>query len=85
MQVTVIKMPLPPQFRSQLPDEAGFDDAMARMLAARGVRFHDLSTTIDEPRFYFETDHLNRTGLTEFLARDLKRIVGRADSEKDRN
>lgn len=85
MDVTVIKMPVPPQFRSQLPDEAAFDGAMSQMLAARGVRFHDVSATIDEPRFYFDTDHLNRAGLTEFLARDLKGIVRRANLEKDRN
>ena len=52
--------------------------AMAQMLTVRGVRFHDLSATIDEPRFYFDTDHLNLTGLTEFLARDLKMIIKRS-------
>ena len=73
--VVVVKMPLPPQYRSQLPDEAAFDDAISRLLAARGVLFHDLSQTLGEPRFYFDTDHLNRTGLTEFFARDLKPIL----------
>ena len=73
--VVVVKMPLPPQYRSQLPDEAAFDDAISRLLAARDVRFHDLSQTLSEPRVYFDTDHLNRAGLTEFFARDLKPIL----------
>jgi len=73
--VVVIKMPTPPQYRSQLPDEAAFDDAISRLLAARGVSFHDLSQRLGEPRFYFDTDHLNRAGLTEFFARDLKPIL----------
>ena len=73
--VVVVKMPLPPQYRSRLPDEAAFDDAISRLLAARGVSFHDLSQRLGEPRFYFDTDHLNGAGLTEFFARDLKPIL----------
>jgi hypothetical protein len=30
---------------------------------------------MNEPRFYFDTDHLNRTGLTEFFAQQLKPIL----------
>jgi hypothetical protein len=74
--VVVIKMPVPPQFRGQLPDEAEFDGALSAMLAVRGTPFHDFSATIAEARFYFDTDHLNRAGLSELLARNLKPILG---------
>jgi len=70
--LVVVKMPTPSQYRSQLPDEAAFDQAMSRLLATTEVRFHDFSQALDEPRFYFDTDHLNRAGLTEFFARHLK-------------
>jgi hypothetical protein len=30
---------------------------------------------MDEPRFYLDTDHLNRAGATEFLERHLKTIL----------
>ncbi len=73
--VVVIKMPTPPQYRGQLPDEAGFDRAMSRLLAGAGVRLHDFSSAMDEPRFYFDTDHLNRAGLTEFFSRHLKSVL----------
>jgi hypothetical protein len=73
--VVVIKMPTPSQYRGQLPDEAAFDQALSHLLATTGVRFHDFSQTMDEPRFYFDTDHLNRVGLTEFLARHLKPVL----------
>ncbi len=73
--VVVIKMPTPSQYRSRLPDEAAFDQEMVRRLAAADVRFHDFSQAIDEPRFYFDTDHLNRAGLTEFFARYLKPVL----------
>jgi len=75
MRVVVIKTPVPPGYRSQLPDEAAFDEALARLLASQQVPLHDFSGTLSETRFYFDTDHLNRTGLTEFLARDLGAIL----------
>lgn len=75
INVVVIKMPVPPQFHSQLPDEAGFDAALSDFVAARAVIFHDYSATTREPSRYFDTDHLSRTGLTEFFIRDLKPIL----------
>jgi hypothetical protein len=73
--VVVIRMPVPAQYRSQLPDEAAFDQAMSRLLGTAGVRSYDFSQTIDEPRLYFDTDHLNRVGLTEFFSRYLKPVM----------
>lgn len=78
--VVVIKMPTPAQYRSQLPDEAGFDLALARLLAAGEVQYRDFSRAIEEPQFYFDSDHLNRDGLTRFFARDLKPILASAKS-----
>jgi len=75
VNVVVIKMPVPPQFYKQLPDEAGFDDALLRILSARGVRLHDFSAATSDPSQYFDTDHLNRAGLTAFFLRDLKPVL----------
>ncbi len=74
-QVVAIKMPVPARFYSQLPDEAAFNDAISRLLAADNVPFHDFSEDMDEPGFYFDTDHLNRTGLTAFFSRYLKAVL----------
>jgi hypothetical protein len=71
MNVVAIKMPLPAGYRGQLPGEAAFDAAAGAALAARGVTLRDFSGSLDEPRCYFDTDHLNREGLTRFVARDL--------------
>jgi hypothetical protein len=80
MRVVVVKTPVPPGYRSQLPGEAAFDETLARLLATHQVPLHDFSGSLGEPRFYFDTDHLNRAGLTEFLARDLRALLesGRA-------
>ena len=75
IRVVVIKMPTPGQFRALLPNEAAFDAAMTGAVASRGIGFYDFSAELDEPRFYFDTDHLNRTGVAELLARHLKRIL----------
>ena len=75
IKVVVIKLPVPSQFYSQLADEAEFDKVLSHFLAARGVPLHDFSAKTSEPSLYFDTDHLNRAGLTEFFIRDLKPIL----------
>lgn len=74
-RVVVIKMPIPARFHDRLPDEAAFDLELRRLLAAEQVAFHDFSRALDEPRFYFDTDHLNRDGLAAFFSGYLKAIL----------
>lgn len=76
VEVVVIKMPVPPRFYMQIPEEARFDAALSRFLAERGVPFHDFSETTNDQSLYFDTDHLNRAGLTAFFRRDLKPVLG---------
>lgn len=80
VRVVALKPPVPPGFARELPDEAGFDAALRRALEARGVPLHDLSASLPEPRWYFDSDHLNRAGVDELLARHLLPILeaGRA-------
>lgn len=73
--VVVIKMPTPTQYRSQLPHEVVYEEAMSAMLATAGAQLLDFSQAMDKPRFYFDTDHMNRAGLREFFARYLKLVL----------
>lgn len=75
VRVHVVKPPLPPQFHRQLPEEAAFDAALSDLLGERDIPFEDLSGTIPEPRFYFDTDHLNRAGATEFFTAHLRSLL----------
>jgi hypothetical protein len=75
VRVVVIKMPTPSQFRVALPNESTFDETITATIANRRAGFHNLSAELDEPRFYFDTDHLNRAGITELFARHLKAIL----------
>jgi hypothetical protein len=72
VRVVAIKMPTPGLFRAQLPNEVLFDEAISRLLARYGIEFDDFSPQLDEPQFYFDTDHLNRAGVMAFFARHLK-------------
>ncbi|MGZ5876343.1 MAG: hypothetical protein ACXWKP_30120 [Bradyrhizobium sp.] len=75
VRVVVIKMPTPGPFRVLLPNEPAFDAALMAAAGHHGVAFTDFSGEVDEPRFYFDTDHLNRAGVTELFNRDLKAIL----------
>jgi hypothetical protein len=73
--VVVIKMPTPGQFRALLPNEPAFDAAIAAETVRRGIGLFNFSAELDEPRFYFDTDHLNRSGVTELFEGRLKAIL----------
>jgi hypothetical protein len=75
VRVIVVKMPTPGQFRAVLPSEAAFDEAMIAAVKNRGISFSKFSAELDEPRFYFDTDHLNRVGIGKLFASHLKAIL----------
>jgi hypothetical protein len=75
MRIVAVKLPMLTQFRNQLPHEAAFNEGLMRVLADRAVPFCDFSTELDNPNFYFDTDHLNRSGLTELFQRRLKPLL----------
>ena len=75
VRVVVVKMPVPARFHDQLPGEAAFDATISGLLAAQKVPFQDFSLALDEPRFYFDTDHLNRAGVEAFFSGYLKAVL----------
>ncbi len=75
LRVVVVKLPVPAQFGQALPQEAEFDAALRRTLDSRKLRLEDFSGAIPEPRFYFDSDHLNRAGLERLLAQRLRGLL----------
>lgn len=73
--VSILIMPLPQSFRERLPADAGFDAALASLVQRRGVVFRDFSTALPDLKFYFDTDHLNRAGITEFFGSHLQELL----------
>ena len=78
VRVVLVRPPLPPRTRALMPDESGFDAALTALAGRTGAELHDLSAAIDDPAMYFDTDHLNRTGVTELFERHLAGILRKA-------
>jgi len=79
--VVAVKLPVPALFRKQLPNEAAFDAAAEGILTDHAVPLQDFSAALDDPRFYFDTDHLNRAGVTELFQRRLKPLLAMPSTE----
>jgi len=78
-EVVVALPPLPERFRARMPDADGFEVRVSEFCDRLGVPFHDFSGTIPEARFYFDTDHLNRSGIARWLDEGLGALLGGAD------
>jgi len=85
LDVVVVKPPTPARYRDKLPEEPAFDAAIASLLARHEVPLHDLSLTIPEDPFYYDTDHLNRAGITRLAEQDFVEILRAPDAAKGSN
>jgi hypothetical protein len=81
IHVTAIKLPTLTLFHNQLPNETAFDLASTQVLTDHAVPLRDFSAALDDPRFYFDTDHLNRAGVTELFQRRLKPLLTMLSTE----
>lgn len=72
IRVIVIKPPVPARIYQRLPHEAEFDAALKAILDRNGVAFSDFSRVDNDDRFFFDTDHLNRSGVLNFFEHHLK-------------
>lgn len=67
IQLLVVKPPLPERVHRALPAEAAFDDRLRALVERHGASFHDFSAVNNAPAFFYDTDHLNRVGVTSFF------------------
>jgi len=63
----VVKPATPPRYRDALPNEAVFNETIGKLLRARHVPYYDLSSTVADDRYFYDTDHLNRDGVQAFM------------------
>jgi hypothetical protein len=76
-RATIVKLPLPRTYRDALPDEAAFDAALERTALLAGASYRDLSRSFDAPEFFFDSDHLNRRGVTRLYEERLRVLLTR--------
>ncbi len=81
IDLVVIKPPLPGALHALIPNEAAFDRTVSALLEERRVPFHDFASTANDRAYFFDTDHLNRTGLTHFFTHHLKAILVRRTAD----
>jgi hypothetical protein len=74
-RVVLVRPPLPPRTRAMIPEEPAFDAAIRELAARTGAELHDLSEAVDDPAMYFDSDHLNRSGVEHLYEHHLARII----------
>lgn len=70
-----IKPPTPPRYRDALPNEAQFDAAIAEIVERRGIEYRDFSQVLPGDENYYDTDHLNATGVAAFIDGHLAQLL----------
>lgn len=75
VNVIVVKPPIPERVYAMLPQEAQFDAAVQAILQRHDVAFHDFSLVNNDQAFFFNTDHLNRTGVLNFYENHLVDVL----------
>jgi hypothetical protein len=75
LAVTVMKPPLPDAFRTALPEDAEFEQALHDRLERMDLTLHDFSEVLGEPELYFDTDHLNDQGVDAFYRNHLRALL----------
>jgi hypothetical protein len=58
-----------------IPNEAGFDALINDLLARKQIPFHDFSQVNNDPKLFFDSDHLNRKGVVSFFQNHLKKLL----------
>ena len=67
IRLIVVKPPIPQRFYQMLPHEAEFDQRFRALLDRYGVEFHDFSLVDNDEKYYFNSDHLNKSGVLNFF------------------
>lgn len=70
--VTLLRPPLPDRFRALLPGDSEFFDRLRSFAASHDVAFVDMAAALPDPGFYFDPDHLNRSGVEAWLDAGLR-------------
>ncbi len=66
LALIVVRTPLPARVLTRISGEADFNAKIASILGEYGFALHDFSSVTNDDANYYDTDHLNRTGVTAF-------------------
>lgn len=66
-RLLLVKPPTPPRYRDALPNEPAFDAAITKFAEDHSLAYRDFSTLLPDDANYYDTDHMNPTGVTAFI------------------
>ena len=75
IRMVVVRPPIPERIYAMIPNEAQFDTALRAVLDRLDVELHDFSQVNNEEEFYFDSDHLNETGVLSFYENHLADVL----------
>ena len=75
IKLTVIRTPLPNRVSQKLTGEAEFNAKIQDILTPYGFQMHDFSGVDNDDAFYYDTDHLNRAGVVNFMDNHLVDVL----------
>ena len=78
IRVMVIRPPIPARIYAMIPGEAQFDATLEALLDRYGVELHNFSLVDNDEGFYFDSDHLNQTGVLRFYENHLAELLAKA-------
>lgn len=78
-RVVLLRPPLPDPFRAALPEVPGLAPALDALARRLDLPIIDHSALIPDPRHYFDTDHLNRSGVMLWLDNGLGELLAGND------
>jgi len=71
----IMKPPIPAHIYEMLPQEKVFDERLKVILTLKEVSFYDFSLVANNREYFYDTDHLNRTGVLNFFSNYLKPVL----------
>ena len=67
VRLVAIKTPLPRRVLEKLSGEEEFNDKVRSILGRHGFELHDFTTVANDDAFFYDTDHLNKDGVINFM------------------
>lgn len=67
IRFVIIRPPVPQRIYEMIPFEAEFDARIRDLAQRTGAELHDFSSRANEPENFYDSDHLNETGVLRFF------------------
>ena len=75
INLIAIKTPLPQRVLEKLSGEAAFDEKVRGALGRHGFELHDFTMVANDDAFFYDTDHLNKDGVINFMDAHLNALL----------